>query len=116
MNYTNQNIKFLREYLKETQTGFAKRFGVTRAMISSYELHTARKPDTEFMLRICNYFNITIEQLSKQKLTESDLAVTGRTGSVTEVRLEEALKRIDLLEKACADKDEIIALQKKLMK
>lgn len=105
----SNNIRVLRSFLKLTQTGFAKKFGTTRGSLMSWERGRGRVTP-EFMNAVCNYFGITNEQLMKQKLTEEDLQPTGSAKSAAEVKLEEALKRIDLLEKTIKDKEEIIEL------
>lgn len=106
------NISFLRDFLNLRNEPFAVKFGVKRGAIESYTQGRV-KPKVEFTQAICNYFGLQPEQLVNQKLTEADLTVSGSVRTITEVKLEEALKQIELLKSALADKEEIITLLKK---
>ncbi len=106
------NVSMLRDFLNLKNEPFAVKFGVKRGAIESYTQGRV-KPKVEFTQALCNYFGILPEQLMNQKLTEEDLKVTGSARTITEVKLEEALKQIELLKSALADKEEIITLLKR---
>lgn len=53
-----QNIKKIREAAEMTQTEFAELLGVSRGAISYYE-KGERKPDIEFIYKICDIFDIS---------------------------------------------------------
>ena len=110
MTPIGNNIKLLRWHLHETQQAFAVRFSTTRGAVNAYEMNKVKSLPADFVGLVCTYFGITQDQLLKQKLTEDDLKPTGSIESVTEVRLQEALKRIELLENTVADKVKIIEL------
>lgn len=103
------NLKLLMKRMGFTNEQFADKFQVKRGVIESYTAGRAM-PKAELTQRICNYFGITQDQLLKQKLTIEDLQVTGRIKSVTEVQLEEAHKRIELLGNTVKDLRKMIAL------
>lgn len=108
----SSNFKLLMSHLGLNQQGFADKFKASRGIIETYAQGKV-KPKAEIIQRICNYFSITQDQLLKQRLTAEDLQVTGRIKSVTEVQLEEAYKRIELLENTIKDKEKIIELMGK---
>ena len=114
MRTINHNVKVLRKHSGLSALKFAKKFGVNQGNIESYEQDRGT-PSAEMCNKLCNFFSITMDQLTSQKLTPEDLIVTGRTESVIETRLNAALKEIELLGKTMAAKDEIIALQKELL-
>lgn len=99
-------------HLGLTGKGFAEKLQVPKGRVESY-LTGNHSPNIDFVTKVCNLFKITSDQLLKQKLTEADLKGTGSIKSVTEVQLEEALKRIELLENTVKDKDRIIELMQK---
>ncbi len=113
MNPVQNNIKVLREHLKLSQEAFGKKFKCTRAQISSYEGGMAQKLPAALVEKLCTFFSITNEQLTKQKLTAEDLKVTGRIESVTEIKLESALRENQLLRNLLSDKEKIIRLLEK---
>lgn len=108
----SHNIKLMMKHLGFTAQEFADKFEVKKGMIESY-MQGRAIPKVDFINKMFRVFGITYEQLMKQKLTESDLKGTGSVKSVTEVKLEEALKRIELLENTIKDKDRIIELMSK---
>lgn len=78
-------LSYLREKNKITQKDLARTLGVSRGTIGMYEIGK-RDPDTETLIKISKYFNVTtdyllgksgenipIEYTSKYKVTKNDL-------------------------------------------
>lgn len=57
-----KRIKALRIEKHITQTEMAQRIGVSKAMISSYELEQ-RSPSYEVLIKIATFFNVTTDYL-----------------------------------------------------
>lgn len=64
-------IKNIRKINNLTQNQFAKKFFVTPKTISNYE-NGLRSPDLEFLNKVCDEFNLTIDYFVKSPKTESD--------------------------------------------
>jgi transcriptional regulator with XRE-family HTH domain len=63
MSVIGQNIRKLREALKESQQAFATRFGLTRGQIASYEAdEKASEPALDVVLTIVDFFNIDLRR------------------------------------------------------
>ncbi|MEL7589083.1 MAG: helix-turn-helix transcriptional regulator [Prolixibacteraceae bacterium] len=59
--FLSGNLKLLRKHIHQTQDSFAAIFGVNRNNIVSYE--RGSKPKLHFLLKIVNYFNISLDKL-----------------------------------------------------
>ena len=73
-NYIASNIRYLRRQLSESQSDFAKRIGLNRDNIASYERGT--EPRLEAINKIVNFFHLSFEDfihtdLSKTKSEEN---------------------------------------------
>jgi transcriptional regulator with XRE-family HTH domain len=63
MSIIGQNIRKLRDALKESQQIFAARFGLTRGQIASYEAdEKASEPALDVVLTIVDFFNIDLRR------------------------------------------------------
>lgn len=108
----SSNIKVLMKHSELTAKGFADKFKVSQGAIESYA-GGRNKPKLDLIEKICNYYGLTQAQLLKQKLTEQDLMVSGSVESVSDVKLNAALREVELLKQAVKDKDRIIELLQK---
>ena len=71
MKYLAKNLVHLRKHKNLSQAKLATDLGITRARISSYE--DARSlPSLEFMVKLSDYYNITVDILLKNNLTIED--------------------------------------------
>ena len=57
----SERLKFLRKQKKITQEELAKQINVERSTVGKYE--TGTTPSMEILIRIANYFDITIDYL-----------------------------------------------------
>lgn len=88
-------LKELRKKNGITQIDFAKAFNISTGTIGNWETG-AREPDTQTLLKIANYFGVTVDYLlgesdtpdkpSKTTVDESDIKVAlfGGDGEVTD--------------------------------
>jgi len=74
MSFIAENILFLRKSLKLPQEDFGKVFGLTRGNVASYERGT--EPKIETLIKIVNYFDITVEDVVKKKLSKANIKIT----------------------------------------
>jgi len=58
-NYTNKNVKFLREHKKITQEKMADDLGIDQSTLAKWE-NNSRKITLEWALNISDYFKINI--------------------------------------------------------
>lgn len=72
-NNIAENLKVLRNSKKLTQEEFAELFGTKRSTYRDYESGT-NEPNLKFLTLISEYFNISIDDLIKQKITNNNLA------------------------------------------
>lgn len=109
-----QNIRTLRESKNQTQQEFADEFKVTRGAIESYEQGRA-EPKSALVVKITEHFGIHAKQLFNELIDASMLKPgTKPSGySLTEIKLQEANKQIELLKNTIKDKDRIINLYQK---
>ena len=70
MNKIQEKLKEIRQRNKMTQKAFAKLFYVTEKTISNYE-HGRRMPDIEFLIKICQKFNIPLDYFAEDEKLES---------------------------------------------
>lgn len=79
-----QIIKEVRKNNNLTQSQFAKKFFLTEKAVSNYE-NGIREPSFDFLLQLCNEFNISLDYFINQKGEKSnpqDLIVVERKGKV----------------------------------
>lgn len=67
-NYFSDNLRFLRKLNKITQFELAAALNISRATISAWEKQT-RNPIVADVVRVCEYFNIPIEQMLGKDLS-----------------------------------------------
>jgi transcriptional regulator with XRE-family HTH domain len=72
MLQTPQNLRLIRVLSEKTQDEFSRKFGISVAMLKSYEGGKA-KPDHLLLSRISKAFNISIDDLKNKELTEEDI-------------------------------------------
>lgn len=70
MNFFAENLKFLRKQKKLTQSAFAKKIGINRPKIGSYEEGRA-EPSLETLQNIAHFFKIKMDDLVEIKLEEN---------------------------------------------
>jgi len=79
---TAELIKEIRTSNELTQKAFAKRFFITEKAISNYETGK-RTPDFDFIIKLCNEFNLSLDFFLNRKEKESlpqDLIVSSKNG------------------------------------
>jgi len=79
----NEKITIIRKLNNLTQEIFAEELGVSRQALSKWENGTS-VPDVQMLLRIADYYNMTLDQLVRD---EYDLPMAGDTDSCTELEL-----------------------------
>lgn len=99
-----KNIKKLRLFKSMNQTEFAELFDLKRSSIGAYEEGRA-EPRLEALIKISDYFNLTIDDIVKGELTvnkiarfefpEADLS---EMEAITE-KLDALQRRIDMMDK-----------------
>lgn len=70
--YFGKNIKKIRLVKKLSQVAFAELFGIKRSSVGAYEEGRA-EPKLEMIIRIANYFSISVDSLVNSELTVSEL-------------------------------------------
>ncbi|APA01586.1 helix-turn-helix domain-containing protein [Bacillus velezensis] len=108
-----KRITSLRKKANLTQEQLATKLNITRSALSQYELGT-RNPDYDLLIKIADFFDVSIDYLlrgedhykdkARELRKQTDVrfaAVDGRefTDSEKEAILADALKRIDGIEK-----------------
>ena len=79
MATVNTNIRFLRKQKGLTQGDLANEINITRSSIGAYEEGRA-EPKLDTLLRIANFFSITLDQLVSQDLSKTlEAALKGET-------------------------------------
>ena len=73
MSYIGKNIKKLRSVKGLSQAKFAEIFDIKRASIGAYEEGRA-EPKTDTIIKIANYFNLTLDDLLVRELTVNQLS------------------------------------------
>jgi transcriptional regulator with XRE-family HTH domain len=68
----SKNIKKIRLIKKLSQTALAEIFGIKRSSIGAYEEGRA-EPKLEMIIRIANYFSISVDSLVNSELTVNEL-------------------------------------------
>ncbi len=72
MSYIGKNIRKIRMSKKLTQTEFAELFDLKRTAVGSYEEGRA-EPKIDTLIKIADYFNLTIDQLLRKELTINEI-------------------------------------------
>lgn len=72
------NLKFLRKSLKKSQDEVATELGMKRTTLSGYENGSA-EPSLDNLLRLAEYYRITIDQMLRKPLAELGLESFERT-------------------------------------
>ncbi len=72
MSYIGKNIRKIRMSKKFSQTEFAELFDLKRTAVGSYEEGRA-EPKIETLIKIADYFNLTLDQLLRQELTVNEI-------------------------------------------
>ncbi|MCE4064952.1 helix-turn-helix domain-containing protein [Chryseobacterium gleum] len=72
MSFFGTNIKKIRQVKGLSQKAFADLFDLNRGVISSYEEGRA-EPKIETILKVANYFNLTLDQLLTEPVRENQL-------------------------------------------
>jgi transcriptional regulator with XRE-family HTH domain len=67
MEVIGKNIRFLRKMADLTQAGLAKKLGITRSQLSTYEEFRA-DVSAEMALKIADIFKITVDTLIRSDL------------------------------------------------
>ncbi len=70
MNYFSSNLKFLRTQKKFTQTQFANKIGISRAIIGSYEEGRA-EPKLVTLQNIAHFFKVSMDDLLEIDLSHT---------------------------------------------
>lgn len=71
-NFTNSNVKYLREKKKISQEKMSKELKINQATLAKWESNT-RKITLEWAIKLSNYFNISIgDFISKDLKKEND--------------------------------------------
>lgn len=60
--YLAQNLKYLREQMGLSQRDFSEKLGLSCATIGMWE-QSHRKPDIEMIVRLAEYFGVTLDDL-----------------------------------------------------
>ncbi|MEX2380038.1 MAG: helix-turn-helix domain-containing protein [Vicingaceae bacterium] len=71
MNFFAGNLKFLRKQKKLTQADFAKKIGINRPKVGSYEEGRA-EPNMETLQNISHFFKVKMDDLVEVNLMEND--------------------------------------------
>ncbi|MBE5746237.1 MAG: helix-turn-helix transcriptional regulator [Clostridiales bacterium] len=82
MKTTSELLKEIRLSKKLTQKQFAKKFFITEKTISNYE-NGVRTPDLDFLNKVCEEFNITLDYFMEKSKNESnpqDLILSEKNG------------------------------------
>lgn len=109
-NYIPENISFLVARMNCSQNEFGAMFGLNNGAVNSYVVRKAL-PKIETIQKICNYFEIRIDDFINQPLHEIGLNNV-KSDAVNEPRdnyKKENIEIVDLLMQSLHDKDKIIA-------
>ena len=100
----SKNIKKLRLFKSLNQTEFAELFGLKRSSIGAYEEARA-EPKLEALIKISDYFDLTIDDIVKSELTVNKIAKfefpeidSSEINSLHE-KIDTIFRRIDLIDK-----------------
>lgn len=102
--YISLNIKHLIEINKLSQKEFGELFGLKQAVISAY-IRKVSNPQLDTLIKISDYFNITIDDLLKRDLSQHPASQTKEV-----VHDDHTIK---LYEQLLESKDEVITALRK---
>jgi transcriptional regulator with XRE-family HTH domain len=69
VSYLAINLRFLRKLSSMTQEQAGKKFKISRSIVGAYEEDRA-KPTYETLIKMSNWYNVTIDDLLKKEITE----------------------------------------------
>lgn len=70
------NLKRYREAYGFTQQALAERLGISRQAYSNYET-AKRDPDLDLLTRLCDVYDITLDQLARTPFSEDEFKESG---------------------------------------
>lgn len=85
--YLGDNLYTLRKQKGISQDEFAEKLGVSRQAVSKWERNEAY-PDTENLIAISRFYNISIDDLINKSLSSEDAAVDNSSIDTTKERIE----------------------------
>lgn len=77
--FLHSNLKFLRTYIRLTQSDFGKLFKKSRSNIDSYERGNA-KPDEDFQKGVADHFSISLETLLYKDIQKNPALLLDNSG------------------------------------
>lgn len=114
-NYISENISYLVNKMRCSQDEFGAIFDLKRSVISQY-IKEKSQPKIETIQRICEYFEITIDDFINRSLEEVKQNVVNEPlNTEYQINRKDESKIISLLESALKDKDNIIAAKDKII-
>lgn len=72
-NLISENIKFLRNAKKLSQEALSKELDIKRSTLSGYE-NNSSEPSIDMLIKLSNYFHVTVDQLIRKDLTNSNFS------------------------------------------
>ncbi|PID87814.1 MAG: hypothetical protein CSB06_03385 [Bacteroidia bacterium] len=72
MSYLERNIRKIRLSKQMSQTEFAELFGLKRTTLGAYEEGRA-EPKIALLIRIADYFDLSLDQLVRKKITVNEI-------------------------------------------
>ena len=70
MNYSNQNLKFLRKLRDWTQQEFADKLGIKRSLLGAYDEGRA-EPRFDVLENVSDMFKLTLDELMRKDLSQA---------------------------------------------
>jgi transcriptional regulator with XRE-family HTH domain len=113
-NYISENISYLVNKMRCSQDEFGALFDLNRSVISQY-IKEKSQPKIETIQRICEYFEITIDDFINRSLQDVKNNLINEPGTEYQINKKDENKIISLLENALKDKDNIIAAKDKII-
>lgn len=114
-NYISENISYLVNKMRCSQDEFGALFDLKRSVISQY-IKEKSQPKIETIQRICDYFEITIDDFINRSLEEiKQNTFNEPLNTEYQINRKDESKIISLLESALKDKDNIIAAKDKII-
>lgn len=113
-NYISENISYLVTKMRCSQDEFGSLFDLNRSVISQY-IKEKSQPKIETIQRICDYFEISIDDFINKSLEEVKKNTLNEPGSKYEINKQEESKIIQYLERVINDKDKIIESKDKII-
>jgi transcriptional regulator with XRE-family HTH domain len=113
-NYISENISYLVNKMRCSQDEFGALFDLNRSVISQY-IKEKSQPKIETIQRICEYFEITIDDFINRSLEDVKNKIVNEPREEYHINKKDENKIISLLENALKDKDNIIAAKDKII-